>query len=95
MAEKPSDDCKKNLYSFLGIDSTATEKEIQQAYKEKARKFHPDKNPNGSEVLMQMLNKAKEVLTDENSRREYDEKHDDDDTDVDTSNLLHILQGVF
>ena len=33
----------KNLYDILGVKKTASEKEIQKAYKKLALKYHPDK----------------------------------------------------
>jgi cytochrome b6-f complex iron-sulfur subunit len=35
----------KDYYSTLGVPKTSTEKEIKQAYRKLARKFHPDVNP--------------------------------------------------
>ena len=35
----------KDYYSTLGVAKTAAEKEIKQAYRKLARKFHPDVNP--------------------------------------------------
>lgn len=33
-----------DLYGALGVSRTADQKEIRRAYREKARKFHPDVN---------------------------------------------------
>ena len=35
----------KDYYSTLGVAKTATEKEIKQAFRKLARKYHPDVNP--------------------------------------------------
>ena len=35
----------KDYYSTLGVAKTATQKEIKQAFRRLARKFHPDVNP--------------------------------------------------
>ncbi len=54
----------KDPYSILGIDRTATEDEVKNAYREKARKYHPDNfgdNPAAAELAnekMQEINEA-------------------------------------
>ena len=35
----------KDYYTTLGVAKTATDKEIKQAFRKLARKFHPDVNP--------------------------------------------------
>ena len=35
----------KNLYDILSVSRSASEKEIRQAYRRLARKYHPDVNP--------------------------------------------------
>ena len=35
----------KDYYAILGVPRNATEKEIKQAYRRLARKYHPDVNP--------------------------------------------------
>src|SRR5215216_1251772 len=65
----------KDYYQTLGDAKTATEKEIKQAYRKLARKFHPDVNPGDktSEAKFKEINEANEVLGDPEKRRKYDE----------------------
>ena len=37
---------KKDIYTMLSIEKTATDKEVKKAYRQRALKLHPDKNPN-------------------------------------------------
>lgn len=59
-----------DYYNILGVSKTATESEIQRAYKKAALKNHPDKG--GDEEVFKNINEAKEVLTDSNKRKIYD-----------------------
>jgi len=65
----------KDYYSTLGVAKTATDKELKQAYRKMARKFHPDVNPNdkSSESKFKDVTEAYEVLGDPAKRRKYDE----------------------
>lgn len=61
-----------NFYDILEISPTASVSVIEAAYKALVKKFHPDLNKGISDSKIKMLNLAKEVLLDENKRREYD-----------------------
>lgn len=65
----------KDYYATLGVQKGATEKEIKQAFRKLARKFHPDVNPGdkAAEAKFKELNEANEVLSDPEKRRKYDE----------------------
>ena len=65
----------KDYYATLGLTKTATDKEIKQAYRKLARKFHPDVNPGDkvAEGRFKEINEANEVLSDPDKRRKYDE----------------------
>jgi curved DNA-binding protein len=63
-----------DYYQTLGIAKTATDKEVKNAYRKLARKYHPDLNPNDAEAnkKFQQLNEANEVLSDPEKRKKYD-----------------------
>nr|XP_061806110.1 curved DNA-binding protein-like [Nerophis lumbriciformis] len=64
---------EENLYKILGVPSTATQSEIQSAYKKKARKLHPDVNkaPDAEDQFKQLA-AAYAILKDERQRARYD-----------------------
>jgi DnaJ-class molecular chaperone len=65
----------KDYYSTLGVAKTASAKEIKQAFRKLARKFHPDVNPGdkSAEAKFKEINEAYEVLGDAEKRKKYDE----------------------
>jgi molecular chaperone DnaJ len=63
----------KNHYEVLGVSPRANVEEIRRAYRDRARKLHPDMSPStNSSVQMTDVNLAWSVLSDERRRREYD-----------------------
>jgi DnaJ family protein B protein 12 len=64
---------KKNYYSILGIEQTASEDEIKKAYKKLAIKLHPDKNhaPQSSDAFKK-VSAAYVCLTDKEKKKIYD-----------------------
>ena len=65
----------KDYYATLGVSRTATDKELKQAYRKLARKFHPDVNPgdHAAEAKFKEINEAYEVLGDPPKRKKYDQ----------------------
>jgi curved DNA-binding protein len=63
-----------DYYKVLGIDKSASTKEVKDAYRKLARKYHPDLNPNNpdAKTKFQQINEANEVLSDPEKRKKYD-----------------------
>lgn len=66
---------EKDYYKVLGVAETASDKEIQSAYRRLARQHHPDANPDNaqSEERFKEISAAYDVLGDAEKRKEYDE----------------------
>ena len=64
-----------DYYQILGLGKTASDKDIKNAYRKLARKYHPDLNPDDKEAQkkFQELNEANEVLSDPEKRVKYDQ----------------------
>jgi molecular chaperone DnaJ len=65
----------KDYYKILGVNRDTPDKEIKQAYRRLARKYHPDVNPGdkSAEARFKEINEAFEVLSDPEKRKKYDQ----------------------
>jgi DnaJ-class molecular chaperone len=68
----------KDYYKILGVSRSAEEKDIKKAYRQLARKYHPDVNPgdNTAEAKFKEVNEAYQVLSDAEKRKKYDQYGD-------------------
>jgi len=68
----------KDYYDILGVKRNAGERDIKQAYRKLARKYHPDVNPGdkSAEERFKQINEAYEVLSDKEKRQKYDQYGD-------------------
>lgn len=64
----------EDYYKTLGISRDASQDEVQRAYREMARKYHPDLNPDDqtAKQRFQEVQRAYDVLSDQKKRELYD-----------------------
>jgi molecular chaperone DnaJ len=87
-----------NLYSILGVAKDATQDEIKKAYRNLARKYHPDKNPGNAEAENKFKEAAEayRVLGDTDLRAQYDRSENKGSTRIpeDASDVFGDLFGT-
>ncbi|WP_018249132.1 DnaJ domain-containing protein [Orenia marismortui] len=66
----------EDYYKILGVNQDADSSKIKKAYRKLALKYHPDRNSGdkNAEKRFKKISKAYEVLSDKQSRKEYDTK---------------------
>jgi len=70
---------KRDYYVVLGLTKDASESDIKRAFRELARKHHPDVNPLDAGEAFREINEAYAVLSDPDARARYDRwGHGDD-----------------
>lgn len=66
---------KRDYYEVLGVSKDASGDDIKKAYRQLAKKYHPDLNPGDkeAEVKFKEANEAYEVLSDGDKKAKYDQ----------------------
>ena len=68
----------ENLYEILEVSKNASKEVIDKAYKVLAKKYHPDtqrqENRKYAEEKIKKLNKAYDIISNEEKRKEYDKE---------------------
>jgi len=61
------------MYDVLSITPMATPEQIKTAYKQAAKKYHPDRNPNVDPEKFKQISRAYDILSDQETRSLYDQ----------------------
>jgi len=66
---------QRDYYEILEVSRTASKEEIKKAFRKKAMKHHPDRNPGDkeAEIKFKEAREAYEVLSNDQKRRTYDQ----------------------
>ena len=65
---------KRDYYEVLGLSKGASADEIKKSYRQLAKKYHPDLNPDNkeAEAKFKEVNEAYEILSDPDKKEKYD-----------------------
>jgi molecular chaperone DnaJ len=66
---------KRDYYEVLGVSRSASDDDMKKAYRQLAKKYHPDANPGDktAEAMFKEASEAYAVLSDAEKRRQYDQ----------------------
>lgn len=87
----------REYYDLLGVSTNATASELKKAYYKKARTCHPDKNPDDPQAAekFQQLGNAYNILSNEQSRANYDKNGKSDDGEFSANENMQVDVTVF
>ena len=66
---------KRDFYDVLGVKKDASDAELKKAFRQMAKKYHPDVNPDdkAAEAKFKEVNEAYDILSDSQKRARYDQ----------------------
>ena len=85
---------KRDYYLVLGLGRDATETEIKRAFRELARKYHPDVNSADEGEKFREINEAYAVLSDSTTRARYDRWGHADDSSSGLGAVVDAAQEI-
>ncbi|CAG7832344.1 unnamed protein product [Allacma fusca] len=92
----------EDYYGVLGLSQNASPDDIRKAYRKLALQWHPDKNPENSDIAtrkFKQIAEAYEVLSDENRRQSYDRARANpapaESPYYQSNNMRHPAEDVF
>ncbi len=87
----------KTPYEILGINATASQSDIKDAYRALAKKFHPDLNPGNkvAEKNFKEINGAYELIGTPEARAQYDQGQVDQARSQAEAEAMHQRRGPF
>jgi len=84
---------KRDYYQVLGVARDASDTELKRAFRELARKHHPDVSPDNNGEAFREVNEAYAILSDRDARARYDRwGHQDDSSGL--SAVVEAAQDV-
>ncbi|MCA9674015.1 MAG: J domain-containing protein [Kofleriaceae bacterium] len=87
---------KRDYYQVLGVGKDADDADVKRAYRELARKWHPDLNPDSPDATERFkeINEAYAVLSDKQHRTRYDKFGHDGDGGGGLGSVMDAVEEV-
>src|SRR5580704_7393815 len=85
---------RRDYYVVLGLTREASEADVKRAFRELARKHHPDVNPADGGEAFREINEAYAVLSDRDSKARYDRWGHPDDSGGGLASVVDAAQEM-